>query len=216
MTVANRGPCLFAVVSLLTACAPGERGDFDTRAPSFAGYGPGYELIDILRRDVWATRDWSPSEFSEFSPPTLWGKNDPRLALHDGGRFLRSPACAEDGQFSYLYAFDRRFLHVVELKAFPRSADIKGHITKVELEKNHVLRFAAGSKMNVLTSPTGHRYVGVSRSLERSASSPTLSSGWTLTEKLLLNDVEIELTGVITVLRLDNQDSYQGPVAIEI
>jgi hypothetical protein len=200
----------------ITACSRAHPETCIVRTPSFEGSGPGFELIDILRRNVWATRDWSPNEFSEFSTPILWRKNDPRLPLHNGGRFLRSPACAEDGQFSYLHAFDRSFLHVVKLRAFPGSADMEGHISKVELEKYHVLNFSAGGKMSVLKSPTGDQFIGVSRSLKRRSSPPTIPSGWTLTQRTLLKNVEIELIGVITVLRLDNQDSYQGPVVINI
>jgi hypothetical protein len=202
---------LFA--GFLTGCEDVKREVCVPLAPDFEGSGPGYELIDIVRHEVWATRDWLPKEFAEFSPSLRWQKNDPRIPLHDGGRFLRSPGCVKDGQYSYMRAFDRRFLKVVELNAMPRPVDNRGLIRKTELEKYHMLYFAAGSTVSMLQSPTGQRFIGVSKSLDRSLVTPSIPDSWTLTEELLSEGLEVNLVGKVSVLRLENEDSYQGPMA---
>jgi hypothetical protein len=202
----------FILAGLLTGCGDVKREVCVPLAPDFEGSGPGYELIDIVRREVWATRDWLPEEFTEFSPSLRWQKNDPRIPLHDGGRFLRSPGCVKDGQYSYMRAFDRHFLKVVELNSMPRPVDDRGLIRRTELEKYHVLYFAAGRTVSMLQSPTGQRFISVSKSLDRSLVAPSIPDSWTLTEELLTEELEVNLTGKVSVLRLQNEDSYQGPL----
>ena len=204
------GTLVFA--TLLGGCSRIDRETCVPTAPDFEGDGPGYELIDIVRREVWATRDWLPDEFAAFSLPFRWRKNGPRVPVHDGGRFLRSPGCAEDGQFTYMAAFDRHFLQVVKLNSIGRQVDARGLIRRTELEKYHVLYFVAGSTVRILRGPTGEEFVGASRSLERNLNTPSLPDGWTLTERLFPVDVEYSLVGNVSVLRLENEDSYQGPL----
>jgi hypothetical protein len=109
-------------------------------------------------------------------------------------------------------AFGRDFLQVVELIAINRPADDQGLIRRTELEKYHVLHYSAGRTVSILRSPTGERFIGVSESLERSSDTPTLPEGWTLTERLLTAELQVELLGRVSVLRMDNEDSYQGPL----
>ena len=208
------GTLVFA--TLLGGCSRIDRETCVPTAPDFEGDGPGYELIDIVRREVWATRDWLPEDFAAISLPFRWQKNDPRIPVHDGGRFLRSPGCAEDGLFSYMDAFGRHFLQVVKLNSVGRAVDDRGLIRRTELEKYHVLHFAAGSTVSILRSPTGEEFIGVSRSLERRVVAPSLPDGWTLSERLLPAAVEYSLVGDVSVLRLENEDSYQGPLPEDI
>lgn len=183
------------------------------RAPSLEGDGPGYEVLNLPGRAVWATRDWTPEAFAAFSfPPSwlLWRKNDPRVGLADRGQFLQSPGC-ERGTYTHMRAFDRRFVQVVELIDLREPADDDGLIRRVALEKYHVLSFDTGRTVRVLGSPSGERFVEVSRTLERS-SEPTVPEGWTLTEHHLNKPLRVELLGRVSVLRMDNEDSFQGPL----
>ena len=77
---------------------------------------------------------------------------------------------------------------------------------------DNVLHYSAGRTVSILRSPTGERFIGVSRSLNRSADTPTLPEGWTLSEHLLTAELQVDLLGSVSVLRLDNEDSYQGPL----
>jgi hypothetical protein len=215
VTLSRSFAVLVILPGLLGGCRQGERELCVPRSPHFDGEGAGYELINVTGGEVWGTRDWTPEEYAAFSFPlswTFWLKNDPRIPLTDRGRFLRSPGCAEDGQYCYLRAFGREFLQVVRLGAMNRPADDQGLIRRTELEKHHVLHYAAGRNVSVLRSPTGERFIGVSRSLERSSDTPTLPEGWTLTQHLLAAELQVDLVGRVSVLRMDNEDSYQGPL----
>lgn len=187
-----------------------------SREPSFDGEGAGYELVNLANGDVWATRNWTPEEYAAFSLPvswTLWRKNDPRIGSADRAQFLQSPGC-EEGQYNYMQAFGREFVQVVQLQEF--SDEDQDLIRKVELEKYHILHYSAGRTVSILRSPTGQQFIGVSRTLERSANEPILPEGWTLTEHLLTSELRVDLLENVSILRLDNEDSYQGPLSDEI
>jgi hypothetical protein len=202
----------------LTGCSHGDRELCLPLPPSFKGGGAGYELINLVGREVWATGNWTPEAYANFSFPFswfFWRKNDPRIALADRGQFLKSPGCT-DGQYSYMRAFGREFVQVVRLILINNRIDNLGLIRKTELEKYHILHYSAGRRVSILLSPDGERFIGVSRSLDRSSDSPTLPEGWTLTDYLLAEAIQIELLGKVSVLRMDNEDSYQGPLSEDI
>ena len=222
MTPAIKTGRFFAAIAIfaifLSGCRQADRRLCVPRSPAFEGKGAGYELLNLAGGDVWATRTWTPEEYAAFSFPfswPFWRKNDPRIPLADGGQFLKSPGC-EDGQYSYMWAFDREFLQVVQLISINRSAGDRGSIRTVELEKYHLLHYSAGRTASILQSPTGERFIGVSRSLNRSVDVPTLPEGWTLTEYRLSAELQVALLGSVSMLRLDNEDSYQGPLPEEI
>jgi hypothetical protein len=113
-------------------------------------------------------------------------------------------------------AFGREFVQVVRLISVNNRIDDLGLIRKAELEKYHILHCSAGRTVSILHSPTGERFIGVSRSLERSLDSPPLPEGWSLTEHLLGKEIPVELLGKVSVLRMKNGDSYQGPISERI
>ncbi len=205
---------LILISILITGYQPAERERCISRSPAFEGDGPGYELLNLADGDVWATRSWTPEDYAEFSLPVSWAfwrKNDPRITLADRGQFLQSPGC-DIGQYSYMKAFDKEFLQVVQLIAMNQPVDRQGLIRAVELEKYHVLHYAAGRTVSILQDPSGQQFIGVSQSLERSTVTPTLPEGWTLAEHQLTEDLQVDLLEQVTVLRLDNEDSFQGPL----
>lgn len=208
--------CAVLLIPVLTGCTGHtDREHCVARDPRLERRDAGYELIDLAGRRVWLTTDWTTEEYASFSFPlswALWRKNDPRVGLPDQSRFLRSPGCENDGEFSYMRAFDREFLQVVRLDKIRRPRDGFGLIKRVELEKYHVLTYAAGRTVNILENPAGEQFISVSRSLDRRTDTPTLPDGWTLTERLLTESLQIDLLGDVSVLRLDNEDSYQGPL----
>jgi len=199
--------------AMLAGCMPvGERESCVPLEPVWDGEGAGYELIDLLYKEVWVTGDFTSEEYTSFTPPFLWIKNDPRILMADGGEFLRSPGCSEPGQFTYLLAFDKGFLNVVRLIEMNMPADTQGLIRKTELEKYHLVTYFSGRTVYILQSPTGERYIEVSRSVDRLSDTFTLPVGWTLTEHELQTDLQVELSGALSVLRTDNEDSFQGPL----
>jgi len=113
-------------------------------------------------------------------------------------------------------AFGREFVQVVRLISINNRIDHLGLIRNTELEKYHTLHYSAGRTVSILQSPDGERFISVSRSLERSSDLPTLPEGWTLTDYLLAEEIQVDLLGRVSVLRMDNQDSYQGPISEDI
>ncbi|MEL6445558.1 MAG: hypothetical protein AAFQ86_15125, partial [Bacteroidota bacterium] len=204
----------FSMMTVLAFRSYGEQEHCAADAPVLGEEGSGYEVLNLAGRDVWATRDWTPEAFEAFSFPAtwlLWRKNDPRVGLADRAEFLQSPGC-ERGTYSHMAAFDRRFVQVVELIDLREPADDDGLVRRVSLEKYHVLHFDAGRTVRVLASPTGERFIEVSWTLLRKAYTPTLPTGWTLTSHRLSEPLRIELLGRVSALRMDNQDSFQGPL----
>lgn len=222
MKATYRTSIIFAFIvilfSVLAGCSRGDRLLCRPNPPSFKDGEAGYEIINLIGREVWGTGNWTPESFAEFSLPlfwVFWQKNDPRIPSADDGRFLKSPGCAE-GQYSYMRAFDREFLQVVRLISVNNRLDDKGLIRKTELEKYHILHYSAGRTVSILLSPGGEQFIGVSRSLDRSSDLPTLPEGWILKDHHLIADMQVDLLGTVSVLRLDNKDSYQGPLSENI
>ena len=212
---------LLFMVAFLAGCEPvGDREDCVSRGPVYDGEGDGeragYELFDLLRKEVWATGDFTEEEYAAFSPPFLWVKNDPRIVMADGGEFLQSPGCSDEGQYTYMQAFDKEFLNVVRFIEMNVPTDTQGLIRMTKLEKYHRLTYFSGRTVYILQSPTGERYIEVSRSVDRLSDTFTLPEGWTLIEQDLETDLQVELSGNVSVLRTDNEDSFQGPLPDDI
>ena len=218
-TVIAMAGAMVVVATTLLFLPKGERQTCVSRQPMANGTA-GYELIDMLNREVWATRDFVADAYEALSFPThwlFWFKNGPRILLADSGTFLKSPGCSRQGEFTYLHAFDRAFLKVVELDGFRQlPADAGRLIRRVELQKYHVLTYREGRTVSVLRSPEGERFIGVSRGPDSSSNLPTLPAGWTLREHVLTEDLHVKLLGTVSVLRVDNEDSYQGPLPAEL
>ena len=209
---------IILLLGILTGCSRGDRVHCSTSAPALKNEGAGYELINLVGREVWATRNWTPESFADFSLPFfwfLWQKNDPRILLADDGSFLKSPGCTE-GHYNYMRAFGKKFFQVVRLISVNNRVDEQGLIRRTELEKYHILRYSAGNSVNILFSPEGKRFIGVSKSLENSLGTPMLPEGWVLKSHILTEEIQVELLGNVSVMRMSNKDAYQGPLSDDI
>lgn len=197
-----------------------EREDCVARAPDFK-LRPDqptafYEFISLYDKEVWGTTDFSPQEFADFSFPLtwpLWWKNDIRTPVAIGGTFLNSPGCAV-GEYTYLRAFGKEFLHVVRLDTIGETLDPDGLVRRTQLNKSHVVRYGKGQSVPILHSPAGDQYIAVSRNIRPVPNVPTLPAGWQLHAEELRDDLEIRLVGTVSVLRMDNEDSFQGPLPV--
>jgi len=207
---------LLFMVIIMTGCVPvGERESCVSREPVLEGGEAGYELLDLMNKEVWLTLDFTAQEYAEFSPPVLWQKNQPRVSMSDsqGGEFLRSPGCTDPGLYTYLQAWDKEFLNVVKLITIYEPVDEQGLIRETTLEKYHVLTYAAGSTVYVLHNPDGERFIGVSRDGDRTSDTFTLPDGWFLTTHVLASEIVVDLSGIVSNLRTENEDSFQGPLS---
>ena len=113
-----------------------------------------------------------------------------------------------------MHAFGREFIQVVRLIELRGGSYGRGKIRQVTLEKYHRLTYKAGRTVSLLTSPEDQRFIAVSRSLNRPITPPVLPEGWSLRQQTLRRDWKIQLSGTVRVLRLTNEDSYQGPVLL--
>ena len=204
---------LSGLINLASGCMPAqELEECVSREPASSGDGAGYELIDLLHKKVWGTADYTAAEYAAFSPPLFWIKNDPRTLIADRGEFLRSPGCSEPGQFTYMRAYDKEFLNVVQLITMGMPVDDQGLIRRTELEKYHLLTYFAGRTLSILQGPTGERFIWVARTVDRPPDPVTLPEGWALTTHVLQTELQVDLSGNVSNLRTENEDSYQGPL----
>jgi hypothetical protein len=203
------------MVSILAGCTPVEELEpCVLREPGSNDAGAvGYELIDLMTKEVWATSDFTEEEFAALSLPLFWQKNDPRIMVGDQAEFLQSPGCSEPGRFTYMQAFDKEFVKVVQLDTIDEPVDSEGLIRRTELEKHHVLTYVAGRTVHILENPDGERFIWVSMSADRASDTFALPEGWTLSTHVLQADLQVELSGNVSVLRMENEDSYQGPLS---
>jgi len=89
---------------------------------------------------------------------------------------------------------------------------VKVFFRRTELEKYHILTYNSGQIVNILQNPSGERFIEVSRSVDRCSDTFTLAENWILTNHFLQTDLQVELLGNVSILRTDNEDSYQGPL----
>jgi hypothetical protein len=176
----------------------------------------GYELIDLWRGEAWATRDWTPEAFAAFSPPLpTWLQNDPRVSYAADTDVLRSPGCDNDGEFSYLTAFGREFLHVADVVGRVRSREMQPLLQEARVEKHHRVTFAAGDDVIVLEAPDGTGYVRLNRPLDWAETPMALPAGWSFENVTLDAPRDVDLIGPVRVLRMADGTSYQGPLGPE-
>ncbi|MEL6238925.1 MAG: hypothetical protein AAFQ90_10075 [Pseudomonadota bacterium] len=206
--------CAIVTVFALT-CAACSKIEVETCAarPMQPGKtNQGFELIDLGKGQVWATKDWDTEAFNAFTLPldwSMWRKNDPRTRASTQGQFLRSPGC-EPGGFTYMTAFGREFLHVVDLKTYGETLEgTQDLIRSVSLTKHHEVIWEAGAPIQVLTDPEGLPHFLVARTTPIPADGPTVPEGWRLKTGVLAEPFTLSLDGAVTVLRMDNEDAFQ-------
>ena len=201
--------------SLLVAACSGPKVEQCTeRLWDPTGARQGFELIDLVSGEVWLTKDWTLQEFERFELPisqSLWLKNDPRTGVAQSGKFLKSPGC-ERGEFTYMQAHGREFLHVVDMDGMATELDDEGLIMAVQLNKHHSLGFNEGAEVKVLSDPSGQRFILVARTLLDVKDVPSVPEGWSLESFVLAAPFKVQLDGKVSVLRMDNEDSFQGPL----
>ncbi len=176
----------------------------------------GYEILQINSLDqvvAWASKDISPEEFDAIKLPFGWFKNQPREVEFDSAKFLNSPGMSR-GEMRRAEHFGHEWLHVatVQLTGM-RNLDPEGKLRGSSVVKDHLVTFDKGCLLVLLVSPDGKLFPRITRDANRTQEQPVVPEGWRLVEHKLDRCVEFRLTGKTTVIRADNQDSFQGPVA---
>lgn len=191
----------------------------------FAGDGasiappPGHEILDVRgfpNLVVWITSGLSQEEFAAIDLPPGMFKNQPREGVGAMGRFLRTPGQADDGQFIYREMYGARWLHNATVVDFGEPPGTRGFFTGSYVAKRHELFWRAGSRIWVLESPGGEQYIMIGRDRNRTTDDSPIPPGWSVSEHDLEEDLQILLPDPTLNLRTNNQDSFQGPVSLEL
>ena len=179
----------------------------------------GYEILQIKSFNeiiAWASKDITREQFDAIKLPLGWFKNQPREVEMDGAKFLNSPGL-EEGSFSRAEHFGHEWLHVATVKMAGRKRlDSKGLLVGSAVVKDHIAKFDEGRTLRLLISPSGKVFPRITRDANRTREEPTLPEKWRLIEHTLDRPMEFKLTGETTVIRTDNQDSFQGPVKFSL
>jgi hypothetical protein len=181
----------------------------------------GHELIEMrsfpdpVMLVVWGTQELTIEEYDALELEPGWMRNQPREGVGQTGRFLRSPGRDADGDFTRQEMFGISWLHQATVVSIDGSLDPEGLLNASTVEKHHELTWPAGSSITILTSPEGVHYILVSRDARRTSDTPTIPDDWMLEVILLEEDLQILLLRT-TVVRTDNEDSFQGPVPSDI
>ncbi len=165
---------------------------------------------------VWGTRELTIEEYDALQLPPGWIRNQPREGTADSGRFLRSPGRENDGEYTTQEIFGVNWLHQATIVGFLGPLDPLGLLTGTLVEKHHELTWNAGSTLTVLTSPEDVPYTLVSRDVQRTSDTFTIPDGWSLESILLEEEFTYLLPLQTTVIRTDNEDSFQGPFPMSI
>jgi hypothetical protein len=176
----------------------------------------GYEILQIRSFNkfvVWINTEMSPEEFESLKLPIGWFKNQPREADPDSASFARSPDASRDGEFTDKERFGHMWRH--NATVIDRNVELpndEGLLKGIHVAKYHEVTFNAGSTINVLISPTGQTFIRISRDVGRNSDTPTIPSSWKLSTIVVPESITFRLPNPTLNIRMDNEDSFQGPV----
>jgi hypothetical protein len=212
-----------AIIVWLTGCSDQHYEVADNRAVSIANDSStaqmGFEILQVYKLNklrVWVNRELSKEEFDSIELPLGWFKNQPRIGDADSAFFSRSPEAIREGEFIDKTLFGHSWRHNAmvigrEIELPEDEGLLKGYL----VSKYHHIVFKKGRKLKILISPTGDHYVRVSRDALRTTNNPTIPSKWQITTIELQHDLVLELPNPTVNIRMDNEDSFQGPITID-
>jgi hypothetical protein len=181
----------------------------------------GFELVEIITLDsirVWINDEpLTQIEFDSIQITAEWRKNQPREGDPDGSSFLRSPDAAEDGVFTKEEHFGYQWIFNAQIiqQNVPLPDNDDALLNGRFIAKYHQVQYNSGKTLYVLISPNGEEYIRVSRDANRTTDIPIIPVSWQIEERLLNEDLTIDLPNPTLNIRAENnQDSFQGPVTL--
>jgi hypothetical protein len=175
----------------------------------------GFEILD--RQDdgtivVWLSLAITEEEFEALELPPNWIKNQPRGGGGpDVGRFCGSPG-STDGKMEISEQFGHQWAHVATIVKVGVPVDDEGLLLGNLIEKEHEITYRAGTTVPLLISPEGDVYPLVSRDAHRITDESPIPAGWRVVDHTFAEDYTTRLPNPTLNIRVQNQDSYQGPV----
>jgi pimeloyl-ACP methyl ester carboxylesterase len=173
----------------------------------------GYEILEVQDDGTiraWIAYDMTQEQFDALELPSGWLKNQPREGVPDASTFNGSPGA--DGVLVEEEHFGFEWFHSATVTNLRVDLDDTGLLNATTVEKDHEISFDPGSALTLLISPGGDTYVMVSRDAGRATDDPTIPAGWRVEGYVAEDGFTTQLSGETTVIRMDNEDSFQGPV----
>jgi hypothetical protein len=181
----------------------------------------GFELVHIVSPDsilVWVNEDTLTQEqFDSIQLPSFWTKNEPREGMPNFSRFLRSPNASQEGEFTTAEHFGYNWIFNAQIVENNVSLpdNTQGLLAGRYIAKYHEVTFDATRTISILISPNGEEYILISRDLNRTTDTPVIPATWQIEERLLSEELTIELPNpTLNIRAQNNQDSWQGPVEL--
>ena len=175
----------------------------------------GFEIIE-LREDgtlrAWLSLAITLEEFDALELTAGWTKNQPRGGGGPNGSVFCGSPGSDDGEMVVAEHFGHEWAHVATIVETGVTVDDEGLLLGNVIEKEHVITYAAGATVPLLISPDGAIYPLVSRDSRRTTDDSPTPAGWTVVEHTFVEDYTTRLPNPILNIRVENQDSYQGPV----
>lgn len=209
---------LFFLTLFIAACSGG--GDDDTTLSPEEPLqeeppAVGFELLQIVSANeiiVWVSSDITEEEFNAIELPDNWAKNQPRETDPDSARFLRSPDATEDGPLDEAEHFGHIWKQNAKIIATNVGVDGQSLLTGNSIAKYHEVTFNTDSTLHLLISPQGEQYVRISRDANRENDEPSVPDTWQTGDYTTPESLTFMLPNPTLNIRLDNQDSFQGPI----
>lgn len=175
----------------------------------------GYEILEAKSQNeiiVWISQEITQEEFDAIELPDNWFKNQPRESGPDGAKFLRSPDATSDGPLEEAEHFGHIWKKNAKIIETNVSIDGQSLLSGNLISKYHEVTFDTGSVLYLLISPGGEQYVRISRDAGRTNEIPSVPDTWQTGEYQLSETLTFMLPNPTMNIRLDNEDSFQGPI----
>jgi hypothetical protein len=171
------------------------------------------EIVSANEIIVWVSSDITEDEFNAIELPDNWAKNQPRETDPDSARFLRSPDATEDGPLDEAEHFGHIWKQNAKIIATNVGVDGQSLLTGNSIAKYHEVTFNADSTLHLLIAPQGEQYVRISRDANRESDEPSVPDTWQTGDYITPEDLTFTLPNPTLNIRLDNEDSFQGPIS---
>lgn len=183
----------------------------------------GFEILEIQSPTsirAWISPQITLEEFEALELPTGWFKNQPReggddVTRPESARFIKSPDSLADGDILIEEFYGFEWFHAATVIETRLTLDEEGLLRGSTVRKFHELIYGPGSDLVLLISPEGLIYYRIGRDATRVSDQPSIPNLWRLVEYTTTERLVIELFDETTVIRTDNEDSFQGPIEID-
>lgn len=182
------------------------------------------EIVNTQTNEVWLCQHPITREtFKALVLPEQFSKVGIGRAAHDLAYFRRSPGTGEDGPLETMEVDNLVFSKVAKPGAFEQKYLLQGYqnFFLLSVYKYHIVQFAAGRTIEVLTMEDGSDYVPNIAASEEGMTSQllkewTLPEDWSIRKVTLQEELVVEIPCPSRVCFFNNGYGFHGPVVIPV